>query len=386
MKKTRKNLGLIFLSLAVCVSGLIVLFIMLSLPSIDSSKKSHGWGDSNGGRPSYTTDQINSGILGNKIVFNSINDGPEGDEKNFVGARENTGINVGVNNIWNGNSIKVENDKEYIIRLYAHNNSPNGEKSVSEKTHVSFSIPTSTAKEVHVHGFIYSDNASPQEYWDSITFYADNVFHLEYIYGSALLVNNGIGSNRGVQLSDEIVTKATERGIQIGYDKLDGRVPGCYEYSNYITIRVKVVFDDDYLIDQLVRLEGTKEWTNYVEAKVGDRVEFQTEYRNLNSNGEIQNNVMLRAILPQNLRYVSDSTKIWNEKHTEDLVTPDGDVISRGINIGHYMPGANAFVRFTAEIVDDDLAPGSNTLVNWVQGTVGNTVLQDYASVIIQKE
>ena len=50
------------------------------------------------------------------------------------------------------------------------------------------------------------------------------------------------------------------------------------------------------------------------------------------------------------------------------------------------MPEANAFIRFTAEVVDDDLALGSNTLVNWVQGTVGNVVLQDYASVIIQKE
>ena len=108
--------------------------------------------------------------------------------------------------------------------------------------------------------------------------------------------------------------------------------------------------------------------------------------KNLNSNEKIQNNVMLRAILPKNLRYVSDSTKIWNDKYTEGLVTPDGDIISSGINIGSYDPGANAFIRFTAEVVDEDLACGSNTLVNWGRGTVGNVVLQDYASVIIQKE
>lgn len=369
----------LFLSIAISI-------ILLTLFWPKESQYAYGWGDSNGGRPSYTIDQINSGILGNKVVFNSIKDSVIGDEKNFVAAIEyEPGKNyAGVPG--NANRIRVENRKEYLIRLYAHNNSPNGEIATSENTRVSFSIPTATDKEVHVHGYIYSDNADPKEYWDYITFYADNAFHLEYIYGSALLANNGIGAGDGIALSDEIVTKATEHGVQIGYDALDGRVPGCYEYANYVSIRVKVVFDDDYLIDQQVRLEGTKEWTNYVEAEIGDRVEFQTEYRNLNSNGEVQNNVMLRAILPKNLRYVANTTRIWNINHTGDAVIPDGDIVGHGVNIGSYDPGANAFVRFTAEVVDEDLAPGSNTLVNWVQGSVGDIAIQDYAGVVLYKD
>lgn len=367
---------------------IIVIFsiIVFLFSSCRQEESSYGWGDSNGGRPSYTIDQINSGILGNKVVFNSIKDSVIGDEKNFVAAIEyEPGKNyAGVPG--NANRIRVENRKEYLIRLYAHNNSPNGESATSENTRVSFSIPTATDKEVHVHGYIYSDNADPKEYWDYITFYADNAFHLEYIYGSALLANNGIGAGDGIALSDEIVTKATEHGVQIGYDALDGRVPGCYEYANYVSIRVKVVFDDDYLIDQQVRLEGTKEWTNYVEAKVGDRVEFQTEYRNLNSNGEIQNNITLRAILPKNLQYVPESTKLWNINHTGELLIPDGDIVDRGVTIGNYYPEANAFVRFTAEVVDEDLAPGSNTLVNWVQGSVGDITIQDYAGVVLYKD
>lgn len=367
---------------------IIVIFsiIIFSFSSCRQEESSYGWGDSNGGRPSYTIDQVNSGILGDKVVFNSIKDSVIGDEKNFVAAIEyEPGKNyAGVPG--NANRIRVENRKEYLIRLYAHNNSPNGVSATSENTRVSFSIPTVTDKEVHVHGYIYSDNADPKEYWDYITFYADNAFHLEYIYGSALLTNNGIGAGDGIALSDEIVTKATEHGVQIGYDALDGRVPGCYEYDNYISIRVKVVFDDNYLIHQQVRLEGTKEWADYVEAKIGDRVEFQTEYKNLNSNGVIQENVMLKDILPSNLRYVPNSTKIWNDKFNDGLVTPDGDIIGCGINIGHYYPEANAFVRFTAEVVDEDLAYGSNTLVNWMQGSVGVATIQDYAGVILYKE
>lgn len=367
---------------------IIVIFsiIVFLFSSCRQEESSYGWGDSNGGRPSYTVDQVDNGILGDRIVFNSISDSVIGDEKNFVAAIEyEPGKNcAGVPG--NANRIRVENRKEYLIRLYAHNNSPNGEIATSENTRVSFSIPTATDKEVHVHGYIYSDNADPKEYWDYITFYANNAFHLEYIYGSALLTNNGIGADDGIALSDEIVTKATEHGVQIGYDALDGRVPGCYEYDNYVSVRVKVVFVDDYLIDQQVRLEGTKEWTNYVEAKVGDRVEFQTEYRNLNSNGEIQNNVTLRAILPKNLRYIPESTKLWNINHTEALLTPDGDIVGRGVTIGNYYPEANAFVRFTAEVIDEDLAPGSNTLVNWVQGSVGDITIQDYAGVVLYKE
>ena len=46
-----------------------------------------GWGDSDGGRPSYTIGQIDSGVLGDTITFNSISDGKIGDEKNFVAAK-----------------------------------------------------------------------------------------------------------------------------------------------------------------------------------------------------------------------------------------------------------------------------------------------------------
>lgn len=69
-------------------------------------------------------------------------------------------------------------------------------------------------------------------------------FHLEYVYGSALLENNGIGKNGGKTLSDEIVTKAaSNNGTLIGYSSLNGEIPGGYQYASYITIKVRVVFD-----------------------------------------------------------------------------------------------------------------------------------------------
>lgn len=54
-----------------------------------------GWGDSTGGRNVYTTSQVNDDyILGDTIAFNSITDWePIGDERNYVAARKDTGIN-----------------------------------------------------------------------------------------------------------------------------------------------------------------------------------------------------------------------------------------------------------------------------------------------------
>lgn len=364
-------------TLAVVASSVAVAGSVVT-PSLVSA-----WGDSNKGRPSYTEAQISDGVLGDKIVFNSISDGVIGDEKNFVAAIEyEEGKNyAGVEAP--ANTIKVENGKEYLIRLYAHNNNPGGEDAVATNTKVAFSVPTNTSKTVRVNGYISADNADPNEYWDYIDFTADNAFHLEYVYGSALLTNNGIGAGNGVALSDDIVQK--QGGVLIGYNALDGRVPGCYQYANYVSIRVKAVFDTDYMISKKVRLEGTKEWADYVNAKVGDRVEFQIEYRNTSTKGEKQDNVTIKDILPKNLRYVAGSTKLWNPEYTGATLTPDGDIVDQGVTIGNYYPDTNAFVRFTAEVVDEDLACGSNTLVNWAQGSVGVATIQDYASVNLNK-
>lgn len=369
------------------VAGMAMVAGAIATPSLVSA-----WGDNIGGRRSYTIDQINHGALGNKITLNSISDSVIGDEKNFVGAREYTGVGSGKYNQWNGNDITVQNGKEYIVRLYVHNNNPNGMNGISRNTKVAFNIPTDSSTRVQVNGFINSDNATPSRYWDYVNFNSDHLFHLEYVYGSALLENNGIGKNGGIRLSDEIVTKAaSNNGTLIGYNQLDGNVPGCYQYANYVTIRVKAVFDEPattpnagYTIVQKVRISKDGEpWSTKVNAKVGDLVDFQLTYRNTEPTGTKQNNVMIRNILPSNLRYVPGSTKIYNVKY--DGSTLSDGITTTGVNIGNYTGGSNAFIRFTARVVDDNLAHGSNTMVTWGQGGVGQKVLQDYAAVVVQK-
>lgn len=341
-----------------------------------------GWGDNGGGRPSYTLNEVNAGILGNQIIFNTISDSVMGNEKNFVGAHEYTGVNAGENNVWEGNEIQVENGKNYIIRLYAHNNNRNGYDGVAENTRVSFSIPGTSSKEVEVNGFIMSSNATPSKYWDHVTFKSDHAFHLEYVPGSALLENDGIGTG-GLQLSDAVVD-AANGGTLIGFDALDGRVPGGYKYDNFITIRVKVIYDTAYTIENQVRLVGgDKTWGNSVDAKIGDKVELRIAYKNNDTVDQM--NVIIRDVLPEGLKYIEGSTLLVNASYPDGGNVEQDNIITTGINIGGYTPESNAFIRFQAEVVDSNLEPGSNTLVNWAQGGIGQVTIQDYATVHVEK-
>lgn len=393
MRKVLKNTLAIAASFAV-VSGAIV------APSLSSA-----WGDNTGGRRSYTIDQINHGVLGNNIVFNSISDSVIGDEKNFVGAREYHGPNLyNQPTTWNANDITVKDGQEYIIRLYVHNNNPNGTAGVSHNTRVAFDIPELTATadaktgktQIQVNGFIFSDNATPSQYWDYVNFNSTHPFHLEYVYGSALLENNGIGAYEydetgkvirgGVKLGDEIVTKAaSQHGVQIGYNALDGEVPGCYNYANYVTIRVKAVYDNAFTIEKKVRILGTKEWGTSVEAKVGDKIEFQLQYINTDPEGKAHSNVMVKDLLPSNLRYVPGTTKLFNGNHPNGATYTTDTLLTTGVNIGNYNAGINAYVRYIADVVDENLQCGVNTLVDWTQAGVYPKTLQDYSTVIVSK-
>ena len=374
-------------------AGAVALAGVATVPAIVSA-----WGDSDGGRQTYSLQEINEGILGDKITFNSIsikdtdydwyleNKGEEipahtiTEEVNYVGARV-AGQDF---DYWQGNEIEVQNGETYVIRLYAHNNNPGGYDAVAEDTKVSFEIPQETGTNVRVNGYISSSNASPTGYVDYVDFKSDQAFHLEYVYGSALLENNGIGANGGVQLSDDIVNSVSG-GVLIGYDALDGKVPGCYQYANYVTIQVKAVYDTEFTLEKQVRLKDSedKTWQDSLNVQVGDLVEYEIAYQNTSEVS--QANVIIRDVLPANLEYIPGSTILYNSTYPDGLVGDTDEIVNNGVNIGTYSAGANAFIRFTAKVVDENLACGSNTLVNWGRATVNETVLQDHAEVVLNK-
>lgn len=359
----------------------LCLVVLLCL--ILSPKMAYAWGDSDGGRPSYTTDEVNNGALGETITFNSISDNPAlgGDEKNFVGARRVDSESA----VWNANTIAAEDGERYYIRMYIHNDNPGGVDAMAKDAAVRFDIAEDSGTEVEVQGFITSSNASPAEYYDSVRFVSDTAFHLEYVPGSAFIENNGIAAGGGKELSDEIVE--TETGVLIGYDALDGNLPGGYPYAAYVGIEVKVVYNYSYTVDMQVRPAGEADaaWQEKVAAKIGDEVEFQIAFQNLETLSVAD--VMAKTVLPEGLEYVDGTMMLYNSAHPQGFTFEDGAVLfSDGINIGSYDSKSNFYLHFTAKVVDTGLSFGENALVSWGQVGIGSGLKQDSASVIVRND
>jgi uncharacterized repeat protein (TIGR01451 family) len=329
------------------------------------------WGDSAGGRTVYTIEQINEGALGDTITFNSITNGKIGDERNFVGAKLSGTTSV------KDNEISVEDGKTYTVRLYVHNNSPLGVDKTAENVTVNFALPTTVGKSHTVVGYINASNAMPNRYWDEVKFVSDDNFYLEYVDGSARYTNTKLGT---VALPNEVITS----GAKIGYEGLDGKIPGCFAYDGEVTIEVTVHKAASAKLSKTVRLKGTKEWKESVDAKIGDEVEYQIEYKNLTS--ETVSNVMIRDILPKNMEYVKDSTYLYNANYQSGVQVVENTVTTTGINIGSYTMNGNAYVRFTAKVINKTLACGDNQLVNWANVTVNSEVAgKDDASVMVNR-
>ena len=212
-----------------------------------------GWGDSDNGRQSYTIDQINSGALGDTITFNSISDGLIGNEKNFVAAKV-SGKKV---DFWNADSIEVNDGETYTIRLFVHNNSPKGQEAVARDVRVTFSLPVEISNEQTIIGYLDSTNAQPSRYWDGVTLISDHSFYIEFVEGSARFNNNIYNE---MSLDNNIIIK----GVPIGYDAMNGEIPGCYEYSCVVTIDVLVHYADDSVSSgEITEIESTEQKSNH---------------------------------------------------------------------------------------------------------------------------
>lgn len=344
----------------------------------------YAWGDSANGRPTYTLAQINNNELGDKIVFNSITDNPKvGDERNFVGALKSSDVKT-TDNTWKADSIEVQDGETYTIRLYVHNNNNKGTQAIAEGVKAYFSLPTTVSKDQTLVGYLDSTNATVDRIWDEVHLTSnDFFFYVEYVKDSAKYINHT--HSKTFNLPNEIVVGAKNKtgGALLGYDTMDGRIPGCFEYDGEVQIQVKVHKFAAASVKKQVRIKGTKGWNETVEAKVGDEVEYQIEYVNLLK--DQVKDVMIRDFLPANVEYVPGSTVLYNSNHQTGLAMLD-TIATTGINIGAYDSEGNALVRFVGKVVDKDLGCGNNKVVNWANVTVDKTVVgKDDATVTVGK-
>jgi len=180
------------------------------------------WGPT---RPTFTWAQP-----ANYITFDSITDNPTvGDERPFFSGKVSTDPGNVVDN------IHVNDNDVVNLRVFFHNDAAANLNLVATNTHVNVYLPKVAATSTFATSTITADNANPAVVSDTVDFNGDRPFTLEYLPGSAHITSNG--AVNGATLSDNIVTSS---GALIGYNALDGRIPGCSQFSGFVTLQVRV--------------------------------------------------------------------------------------------------------------------------------------------------
>lgn len=170
------------------------------------------------------------------IAFNSIIDNPViGDERNFVRIKE-----VGME-VYKG-LIEVEIGKEYEVVTYFHNNidetlNASG-KGIAQGVSIKTQFPTTLKRGER--GFIASSisasNSKPEKVWDEAYIFSEHKVSLRYVHRSAKI--NCQGSVDGEQISSSMLF--SPEGAFLGFNSLDGLLPGGIDYSGNVTYRFKV--------------------------------------------------------------------------------------------------------------------------------------------------
>lgn len=314
------------------------------------------------------------------ITFDSITDNPNyGDERNFSIVKDAASTNAAD---WR-DTLAVQDGKEYLVRIYVHNNASANLNLVAKNTRASVNLPTTTGKSIEINSFISADNANPSKIWDQVTLTSDKDFNLAYVAGSAKYTNNLFP--QGTPLSDSLFTNS---GALLGYDKLDGNIPGCFQYSGYVTFRVKPQFASAaFTMSKQVRKHSTTTggWVENYTAQPGEKVDFVVSYNNTGTT--TMNNVVIKDALPAGYTYVAGSSILANGTNPTGAAASDNIVTSNGMNIGNYAPGATAWVRFSATVAkNSDLKVcGNNTLTNVATVETDFGHKSDTAAVTVNK-
>jgi len=349
-----------------------VIVAAVAVPAIAAA-----WGPS---RPTFTVENPSD-----HVVFDSITNNPDiGDERNFVSIRQ-----VGSTGLWQ-DSVTVQPGQEYVVRMYVHNDAASSLNLVAHNVTAKFDLPTTTGTSIDVNGFIDASNIGANatgnagsfgEIWDQATFNGTSPFNLAYETGTLHYNNNGFGPN-GVAIPESVFTST---GAALGYDHLDGNIPGCFQYSGYLTFTVKPQFapTDSFSTTKQVRKLGDTTWSKSVNVTTGDTVQYQITYKNTGAANEY--NVIVNDTLPQGVTYVPGSTILTNPNYPSGKAVSDNLMTAGGINISSYKPGSVATLVFNAKVTASvaQLACGANTLVNKERTTANGGFIEDTANVVI---
>ena len=384
------------------------------------------WGPEN--RPTYT---MNSPAP--SVTFNSITDSKDkktgqgwGDERNFLVIKDITDEYKGADSlhtIASGGGFKDEatlaDQHVYMLKAFVHNNAAANLNLVSKDTKFKIRVDDSNKPVFDVQATISSSNCGadgkgnvgkPCSVWDDVFLKPaegdKGNYNVTYLLDTNRYFNNKKDfTTNGFLLSNDIYSGATN-GALLGYEKMDGKLQGCFEYSGYVisTIRVNLIRPEmpDFDLTKTARVvedsnsknedpnkkdssNGSESSTTksddnmpkVVMAKAGDTIEYEVHYKNISKSR--QDHIMTHDYLPNGMIYEKDSTNVINKSHAKgvklDEKSQSAFIKENGefTDIGSYSPNAEATIRYRAKLpTEDKLKCGENRFENTVLLGVSN--------------
>jgi uncharacterized repeat protein (TIGR01451 family) len=278
------------------------------------------------------------------VTFNSFYNTPNfGDERVFFIAKDAANQQAG----GFSDPMTVTPGQEVMLKIYVHNGADEGLNAsgagIARNTKVRVFLPTGPAKDMQAIGYISADNANPGTISDTLNFKSGSDVTLDYVEGSARLNTNHFTGD-GAVLSDDIV----KGGATIGYDKLDGNMPGCFKYDAIVTLKVKVS-TADFQFSKLVTTPGSTNWQPSMTAKEGDTVSWLLDYRN--KSDVLLRNVIIKDQLPADLEVVPGSVMMIDGNFPNGHQLSDTALFNEGVNVGNIKErDGGGYIRFRTKL------------------------------------
>ena len=229
---------------AIIVSALLIIaatvFVIHGTLSQDDSwvpTGGEGWGRDE--RELYSNDSQAPYAVFNSIIDNSA----VGDDRNFVRIGEANSTEP------YSDELQVEPGKEYEVYIYFRNDADPETNStgygVATDTRVSTGYPVElkAGEKGMISGIVSwsyvtpenPDNPSDGKVWDEAYITSEDDVSIKIKAASAIIHNGG-------EVDGEILSTSlfSEKGTPIGYNKLEGTIPGGADYSGYITYTLVV--------------------------------------------------------------------------------------------------------------------------------------------------
>ena len=301
------------------------------------------------------------------VTFNSITDNPDvGDERNFLRVRDadEQYWQQGTTNGWTDTISNMQAGHTYDVRMYVHNNAAANLNLTANNVRAHVNLPTNDdtwGKQFEINGYLWSDNANPNEIWDNIVLKSDQDFHVKVV--SAKYYNNiRTEKSSGFDLGSDVYTaKGQGTGALLGYEQMDGKIPGCLQYSGYVLLKVQPVFKEPgYDVSKSV---------DKTAAQPGDTINYTIKVTNT---GLVDlTNVKITDQLPA--YYSNASERVTAPGSVTGSIVKDGQ-----ITIAKLPVGGEATIQISYQIKGaDQLECGNTIITNKATGTTDQDQTED---------